>query len=117
MSEMKCNKMVLAVLQGDDYEDLVAELNKNGFYVTLLNTMGGFLRKKSVTIMIGLPEERLPAALEILKQQAGRRTETVYENVLMPQDTISSVPPMVPVQVSCGGATVFVLNMDHMEHY
>ena len=47
-------KLVFAILQGDDYEQVVRELNKNGFYVTLLNSVGGFLKKRSVTIMIGV---------------------------------------------------------------
>lgn len=117
MAEMKCNKMILAILQGDDYEDVVAELTKNGFYVTLLNSVGGFLRKRSMTIMLGLPEERLQEALAILKKEAGQRTETVYGSAMVSHQTIQGIPQMIPMQVPCGGVTVFVLNMDGMEHY
>lgn len=60
-------KLVFAILQGDDYEQVVRELNKNGFYVTLLNSVGGFLKKRSVTIMIGVEEVRLEELLDILK--------------------------------------------------
>ena len=60
-------KLVFAILQGDDYEQVVRELNKNGFYVTLLNSVGGFLKKRSVTIMIGVEEVRLEELLDILR--------------------------------------------------
>ena len=93
------------------------ELNKNGFYVTLLNTMGGFLRKRSVTIMIGLESARLDAALAILKKRAGQRTETVYRSIMPPHISEPSMMPTVPLQVSCGGVTVFVLDVSKMEHF
>lgn len=48
------DKMILAILQGDDYHDAVHSLNEHGFYATVLNSSGGFLKKRSVTLMIGL---------------------------------------------------------------
>ena len=42
-------KLILAILQGDDYADTVYELNQNGFFATILSSTGGFLKKKSVT--------------------------------------------------------------------
>ena len=39
-------KMVLAVLQGDDYADTVDELNRDGFSATILSSTGGFLKEK-----------------------------------------------------------------------
>ena len=41
MSTEARNKLVLAILQGDDYADTVSELTHHGFFVTLLNTTGG----------------------------------------------------------------------------
>ena len=39
-------KLMIAVLQGEDYSEAIEELNGKGFYVTILNSKGGFLRKK-----------------------------------------------------------------------
>ena len=38
------DKMILAILQGDDYHDAVHSLNEHGFYATELNSSGGFLK-------------------------------------------------------------------------
>ena len=35
-------KLILAVLQGDDYADTVDELNRGGFFATVLSSTGGF---------------------------------------------------------------------------
>ena len=37
----KKSKLILAVLQGDDYDNTVSELNKAGFFVTMLSSTGG----------------------------------------------------------------------------
>ena len=64
--DMVCEKMVLAVLSGSDSAEVVHALNDHGFYATMLASTGGFLQKKSVTLMIGLPAARLDEALALL---------------------------------------------------
>ncbi len=76
---MAHSKLILAVLQGEDYGDVVRQLNENGIFVTILHSTGGFLRKRSVTIMIGVEEAKLEQVLDLLKETAGRRTVTLYQ--------------------------------------
>ena len=49
----KKSKLVLAVLQGSDSDNTIRNLNERGFMVTVLSSTGGFLKKKSTTVMIG----------------------------------------------------------------
>ena len=37
------NKLILAVVQEDDYDTTVSELNQNGFFVTMLSSTGGHI--------------------------------------------------------------------------
>ena len=48
----KKSKLVLAVLQGSDSDNTIRNLNERGFMVTVLSSTGGFLKKKSTTVMI-----------------------------------------------------------------
>ena len=50
----KDNKLILAILQEEDYDQTVEMLNEKHFFVTKLSSSGGFLKKKNVTIMIGV---------------------------------------------------------------
>ena len=68
MDMKACDKMILAIIQDDSYQDVISELNESGFYATILHSSGGFLKKQSVTIMIGLNHEDLEKALKILKR-------------------------------------------------
>jgi uncharacterized protein YaaQ len=110
--ENRCDKLLLAILQGDDYSEVVADLNENGFYVTILNSSGGFLKKRSVTIMVGLASERLEEAIEILRKRAGRRKEVIYNHIVMPAGHHNmAIPPVIPTEVEVGGVTVFVMDL------
>lgn len=119
---LNCDKMIIAILQGDDYQEAIRELNSNGFYATILNSSGGFLRKKSVTVMIGVNHEYLEEALQILKHY-GDRTEMVYQSsVSMPGGVgltgyaAFSAPP-VSIPVRCGGVVLFVIDVERQERY
>ena len=105
------NKLILAVVQEDDYDTTVSELNQNGFFVTMLSSTGGFWKKKNITIML-----RLEDALSILKQCAGKRKQTIYSNVTMPTGSQYAVAmPSVPVNVELGGVTVFIMDLERLE--
>lgn len=115
MENPKCDKMILAIIQGEDYQDVITDLNQHGFYATVLESSGGFLKKQSVTLMIGLNQERLEEAMAILKRY-GQRTVTQYEAVL----TGSGIAPeaaAVPVSARLGGVVLFVLDVDRFERY
>ena len=117
----KKSKLVLAVLQGSDSDNTIRNLNERGFMVTVLSSTGGFLKKKSMTLMIGvdesrLQEDRLEEALDVLQKYAGHRKETVYQSVTMPHGEMSAVPP-VPMEVMAGGAAVFIVSLDDIRKF
>ncbi len=109
-----CDKLIIAILQNDDYREVVENLNGNGFYVTVLQSSGGFLRKMNATIMIGVNHEYLDEALGLLKQY-GRRTEMQYEPAGMPVSPLTMSSVQVPIQ--CGGVVIFVLDVAQNERY
>ena len=110
-------KLIIAVLQGDDYADTVDELNRSGFFATVLSSTGGFLKKKSVTVMIGVEEEKMQRVLDILKQCAGRRQQMTYSDLSMSAGGPNPSIPMMPVHLSVGGVVAFILNLDDIQKY
>ena len=118
MKSTNCDKLIIAVLQDDDFREVIDDLNTHGFYVTLLQSSGGFMKKKNATIMIGVNHEYLEEALELLKHY-GKRTETKYEadcSVTGSSVTMPFMPP-VPVSVDCGGIVIFVTDVSRYERY
>ena len=116
--EAQSGKLIFAVMQGEDYEETVSELNKHGYFVTLLSSTGGFMKKKSTTVMIGTDNEHIEEVLAILRRTAGRRKETVYRNASMFMAQRYPVGmTAIPVVEDAGGATVFILNLEHIDKF
>ena len=108
-------ELIVAVLQGEDYSEAIEELNGKGFYVTILNSTGGFLRKKSVTVMIGVKSKDLDEAIEVLKHY-GKRIEMEYHSPApfslggIPAASLSCLPSIeLPVRI--GGVIYFVIDI------
>ena len=118
MEKEKCKqKMLLAVIHGDDYPETVDDLNRSGFFATVLSSTGGFLKKRSITLMIGVEEHRVQAALDILRQSAGRRQQMTYSNMSISAGSPNPSISMFPVPMNVGGAVVFIMDLDDIQKY
>ena len=114
----KDNKLILAILQEEDYDQTVEMLNEKHLYVTNLSSSGGFLKKKNVTIMIGVEEERLPEVSAILEKYARRRRITMYTMASSGAEVRGMNPGVtIPVEKEVGGVTMFTLSMDALKKF
>ena len=112
------NKLILAILQEEDYDQTVEMLNEKNFFVTKLSSSGGFLKKKNVTIMIGVEEERLPEITVILEKYAGKRKITTYAMTSTGAEVRGiNTGVTIPVEKQVGGVTMFTLSMDSLKKF
>ncbi|MCI7262210.1 MAG: cyclic-di-AMP receptor [Clostridiaceae bacterium] len=110
-------KMIIAIISSEDADDLVYELNQNSFFVTKLSTMGGFLKKKSTTLMLGVDEPRVDEAISIIKKMSGSREQLVYTPPTLSGNAHPNVNMTVPMNMRVGGATVFLLNVEDFQKF
>lgn len=111
-------KLIMVIVQADDAVTINDALVEAGLRVTRISTEGGWLRQKNVTLLLGVEDAQMPRALAILKRTAQRR------KVLMPVPVHLSMPlgqatmtTGQETEVEVGGATVFVLNVERLEHF
>ncbi len=102
-------KLIIAIVNKDDSATVVQKLNKAGFMCTKLSTTGGFLRAGNTTLLIGTDEKKVEDVLDILREYCSRRMETVNAAATNYSEQFFST---VPVEVTVGGATVFVVDVD-----
>ena len=103
-------KLIIAIVQDEDSQKFVGEMMKNNFSVTKLATTGGFLRIGNTTMMIGVDESRVDEALAIIERVCKSRKQVVTSPSPMAGTTGVYIP--YPVEVTVGGATVFVLAVE-----
>ncbi|EOQ38344.1 cyclic-di-AMP receptor [Butyricicoccus pullicaecorum] len=104
-------KMLLAIINSDDAHSVMNHLMEAGFQITKLATTGGFLRAGNVTILIGLEDSRLDEAMDLIRKYSNTRKQIIPTTANLGV----GFHPAMPVEVTVGGATVFVLNVEQFE--
>lgn len=69
-------KLVIVILRDTDNEPVSTSLVAAGFRVTRIASTGGFLRRGSSTLMIGVDETKVDQALQIIRSNVSPRAET-----------------------------------------
>ena len=104
-------KLVTAIVNKEDTNAVCNALTKGGFSVTRLSTTGGFLMAGNMTLLIGTEDEKVDECLQLIASCAQQRKEVV-------PSTASygiGVTTAYPLEVTVGGATVFVTNVERFE--
>ena len=105
-------KLIIAIVQDEDSSRLIGQLMNDGFGVTKLATTGGFLRAGNTTLLIGVDDDKLKAVMEIVEHVCKSRKQMTSTPSTM--GAMGGMPGAAsyPVEVTVGGATVFVLTVD-----
>ena len=102
-------KLIMAIISSDDARDALDRLTKAGFRATVISTTGGFLREGNTTIFLGTEEHRIAQAVDVLRQTCRRRTQWVSP---LPTLEGPGLEMSEPIEVSVGGAVIFVMNVE-----
>ena len=112
MQLLPVKRMMAAVIQELDMESAISALTTLGLSVARLPSTGGFLSRRNVTLLIGLPEGREKAAVRALQKSCRQRVEFVA----LPLDG-TSIPLPKPALVTIGGATIFTFEVEFYDEF
>lgn len=102
-------KLVIAIINSDDANTVITNLTQNGYQTTKLSTSGGFLRAGNVTLLIGVDDKKLDNVIDIIGEFSSQRKKiTPVNNTYIGDSMLSSMP----VEVTVGGATIFVVDVE-----
>lgn len=104
-------KLVYAIVNNDDTYSVNKGLQKSGFRATKLASTGGFLMSGNTTFMICCKDEEVETVIDILKERSKKRKQYVPSSAALGPD----VGQPYPVEVSIGGATIFVTDIERFE--
>ena len=104
-------KLVYAIVNNDDSHSVMSSLTKKGFQVTKLSSTGGFLMAGNTTFLICAEEDKIDSIIETIAKHSRRRKQFVPSATSYGVGTYTSFP----VEVSVGGATIFVTNIERFE--
>ena len=104
-------KLIIAIINDDDFRGLSEALIKAEFQPTRLSSTGSFLRSGNSTLLMCVEDERLDECIEIIRTHCRKRKQLVASPAL------HGAFPSYPVEVIDGGATVFVTDVERFEKY
>jgi CPA1 family monovalent cation:H+ antiporter len=106
------NRLISAIIQEQDLENSLSVLTKLGFSVTHLPSSGGFLGRRSITLLIGLTAGQEKSVVDALSTSCRKRVEYVSTPL-----EAGPVPFPNPIPVNVGGATIFVFDIERYEEF
>lgn len=68
-------KMIIAIIQDQDTEPVSKALTSMKFRVTQIASTGGFLRRGSATLLIGLDDDQVDTAIQIIRDTCSISTD------------------------------------------
>jgi uncharacterized protein YaaQ len=99
--------VLLAVVQAQDADLVIKALEKHDVAGYKLSSIGAFLGKKNVTLLIPVEQAKAELVISELKRNCRQRIE--YVN--MPLEG-QPLPIPSPIPITVGGATIFLLDID-----
>ena len=104
-------KMITAIVNKKDAGEVCDALQEAKFTFTKMATTGGFLKAGNVTLLMGVDDERVDEALDLIRKHCARRMEP------MPGVVSAGVPSFsyYPAEIMVGGATVFISPVERFE--
>lgn len=101
-------KLVITIVSKEDANKVTKALINNNFFVTKLSSTGGFLRGGNVTLMTGINENEVEQAIKIIKDCCKSRKEYIANQFVGEYNTVITAP----IEITVGGATIFVLDVE-----
>ena len=104
-------KLVYAIINNDDSHAVASALTKSGFQTTKLASTGGFLMSGNTTFLLCAEDEQVDDIIQVISNHSRRRKQFLPSTTSYGVGTYTSFP----VEVSVGGATIFVTNIERFE--
>ena len=105
-------KLILAIVHNDDSMLVSSSLTKAGYFVTKIASTGGFLMSGNTTFLMGVEDDQVDAAIEIISKYSKKRMQSVVNDTSLATGNIAG---NIPFEVQVGGGTVFVMNIERCE--
>ena len=105
-------KMLMAVVQRDEAENVLQALIAAGHTATLLESRGGILRQAWLTMFVALKKEDVKHVLGIIKSSC-------HSDVSVESSDLEAPPfaHLSSAKAKVGGAVVFVWDLEQFEIY
>lgn len=102
-------KLIITIVQDQDVNKLLGVLTENGYSATKLASSGGFLRQGNTTLLIGVDDEKVTELTSLIEDACRSRKQLVSPLASVGRSLNNYMPE--PIEVTVGGATIFLMDV------
>ena len=110
-ANQEVNLLVIVIVASEQINELTQELIKGSFYFTRIDSSGGLLEKSTVSLLIGINQNRLEPLLALIRKMCHTRLKFIPARVEAP--LMQGQPLMIEAEV--GGASIYVVDVERFE--
>jgi uncharacterized protein YaaQ len=111
MTTPAIDQLMIVTVSGEQTAGLVQALNRDGFYVTVIDSRGGLLDERLSTLLIGLSRARQPQLLTRLRTECRTRRRLIPAQLETP---LASAQTLM-IEAETGGAVMYVLDVESFQ--
>jgi uncharacterized protein YaaQ len=109
-------KLIFAIINNDDSHSVSTALMQNGFHATKLASTGGFLMSGNTTFLLCADDSRVEDVISVIRDNSKKRKQFVPNAASFGGGEGGSISGnSFPAEVSVGGATIFVTNVERFD--
>ena len=105
-------KMLIAIVQSQDVDLLEKAFADLNITINKMPSVGGFLGRKNMTLLIRTTEQTHQLILDVLHDTCQQR----IEYIAIPMES-TVVPLPTPTPITVGGGTIFGIEIEHYEEF
>ncbi|MDR2940682.1 MAG: cyclic-di-AMP receptor [Clostridiales bacterium] len=102
-------KLVLSIIHDEDAFLVMDVLSEKGFSATKLASTGGFLRAGNTTLICGVDDDKVSEVVDIIEKKCKSRKQLT--SIGAPTGSTNESFTSYPIEVTVGGATIFVVDV------
>lgn len=111
MVELKIDRLVLIVVSRSQSKKLMANLNRQQFYFTILDTSSSLLHEPTVLLLLGLNQDRQEILNKLVNKYCRPHKKYVPVQVRVSGE-LSHLPVIETIE---GGVTLYSMAVEHFE--
>lgn len=111
MPGLDIDLLVLIVVSNQQSKKLMAHLNKQQFYFTIIESTNSFFHDPTVCLLLGLNHDRIDSLITLVTKYCEPVRKYIPVQVPTSRDLIQ-LPVMEGVE---GGATLYAMTVEHFE--
>jgi len=105
------NLLVILIISGRQSADLTAQLVREKFYFTQIDSSGGVVQEPTVSLLIGLNDTRMDRLIQLVNECCKPYQEYIPVTITLQP----GIPPLPMIEAQMGGALVYSMAVERFE--